>query len=175
MTGAEIKAAREARGWSPERLCAATNGFVSLSMLKDIEGGLVDVWNAVHHLMKALGVYVDEDEDTADFRSMERSVTDNIISERTGLCEKIAAKDGTGDKLSAVSDISARDTKQEPSPWDNLVVYPQGPTAVYRSSGGAVVIWQSPLAGAEAEIYFTTDDAVRDLIRALQREIGDAI
>ncbi|KNY35569.1 hypothetical protein [Agrobacterium sp. SUL3] len=61
---------------------------------------------------------------------------------------------------------------------DDVVIFDQPETSVYRNENNGVVIIQketSPVDPNEDQfVYFSTDDAVRRLIQALKREIGDA-
>ncbi|AVH40634.1 helix-turn-helix domain-containing protein [Agrobacterium tumefaciens] len=136
MTGAEIKEAREARGWSLERLSTACG--VSPQLLAEIECGGAAGQN-LNRILKSLGVYVEGDEVTA------------------------------GTPVKIIDD--------QPDD-DAVVIFDQPQTSVYRNGKGGVVILQKgtrPFDRDEDQfVYFSTDEAVRRLIQALKREIGDA-
>lgn len=141
MTGAEIKAAREARGWSLDRLSTACG--VSPQLLADIERG-GNAGANLNRILKSLGVYVEEDE----------TVTEQ---EPAGIPVKII--------------------DEEPDD-DAVVIFEQPETSVYRNGKGGVVILQKETNTLDPNedqfVYFSTDEAVRRLVQALKREIGDA-
>lgn len=147
MTGAEIKEAREAGGWSIDRLASASG--VSAVVLAEIENGA----NAGKHfnkIMKALGVFVDEDEPSP-----------------------------TKPAKLLPGDVTIIDAMADEAPGDDdVVIFDQPQTSVYRNGKGGLVIFQKgtrPFDRDEDQfVYFSTDDAVRRLIQALKREIGDA-
>lgn len=62
MTGAEIKDAREARGWSQERL--AKSAGISPQLLAEVELGDGRGPKA-NQVLRALGVYVEQEEQTS--------------------------------------------------------------------------------------------------------------